>query len=211
MILCTCLCIWARVCERARFLRLSGPKLLCFGLFSCMGAGGFLVKPRQTPGGMIHFWGEFSLAFSARLGGAFSQSRARTGFFACFIRRRAHFFIVRELAEFGYMKRFCTSVHSSRLVVPFWFPIRSGRSWVGVGVWGWISCYVIGRGNTATAYLQAGMIRPVPGATADAVVDVQGGSGRRVPQEAKLGRTATPAPECGQAKLRVKFIGREYN
>ena len=50
-----------------------------------------------------------------------------------------------------------------------------------------------------------------PGATADAVVDVQGGSGRRVPQEAKLGRTATPAPECGQAKLRVKFIGREYN
>ena len=79
------------------------------------------------------------------------------------------------------------------------------------GEWGWKSCYVIGRGNTATAYLQAGMIRPVPDATADAVVDVQGGSGRRVPQEAKLGRTATPAPECGQAKLRVKFIGREYN
>ena len=80
-------------------------------------------------------------------------------------------------------------------------------------MWGWLIrySYVIGRGNTATAYLQAGMIRPVPGATADAVVDVQGGSGRRVPQEAKLGRTATPAPECGQAKLRVKFIGREYN
>ena len=37
-----------------------------------------------------------------------------------------------------------------------------------------IHSYVIGRGNTATAYLQAGMIRPVPGATADAVVDVQG-------------------------------------
>ena len=36
-----------------------------------------------------------------------------------------------------------------------------------------IHSYVIGRGNTATAYLQAGMIRPVPGATADAVVDVQ--------------------------------------
>ena len=81
------------------------------------------------------------------------------------------------------------------------------------GEWGWLIrySYVIGRGNTATAYLQAGMIRPVPGATADAVVDVQGGSGRRVPQEAKLGRTATPAPEGGQAKLRVKFIGREYN
>ena len=80
------------------------------------------------------------------------------------------------------------------------------------GEWGcMIHSYVIGRGNTATAYLQAGMIRPVPDATADAVVDVQGGSGRRVPQEAKLGRTATPAPECGQAKLRVKFIGREYN
>ena len=28
--------------------------------------GGFLVKPRQTPGGMIHFWGDFSLAFSFR-------------------------------------------------------------------------------------------------------------------------------------------------
>ena len=83
---------------------------------------------------------------------------------------------------------------------------------LGRGMWGgMIHSYVIGRGNTATAYLQAGMIRPVPGATADAVVDVQGGSGRRVPQEAKLGRTATPAPECGQAKLRVKFIGREYN
>ena len=91
---------------------------------------------------------------------------------------------------------------------------RSDRAGPGLGrgMWGcMIHSYVIGRGNTATAYLQAGMIRPVPGATADAVVDVQGGSGRRVPQEAKLGRTATPAPECGQAKLRVKFIGREYN
>ena len=48
-----------------------------------------------------------------------------------------------------------------------------------------IHSYVIGRGNTATAYLQAGMIRPVPDATADAVVDVQGGSGRRVPQKPK--------------------------
>ena len=42
-----------------------------------------------------------------------------------------------------------------------------------------IHSYVIGRGNTATAYLQAGMIRPVPG------VDGQGGSGRRVPQKPK--------------------------
>ena len=49
-----------------------------------------------------------------------------------------------------------------------------------------IHSYVIGRGNTATAYLQAGMIRPVPGATADAVVDVQGGSGRRVPRTPKV-------------------------
>ena len=98
------------------------------------------------------------------------------------------------------------------MVSQVWFPIRSGRSWDWGGDVGcMIHSYVIGRGNTATAYLQAGMIRPVPDATADAVVDVQGGSGRRVPQEAKLGRTATPAPECGQAKLRVKFIGREYN
>ena len=55
------------------------------------------------------------------------------------------------------------------------------------GEWGWLIrySYVIGRGNTATAYLQAGMIRPVPDATADAVVDVQGGSGRRVPRTPK--------------------------
>ena len=102
-------------------------------------------------------------------------------------------------------------------IFPSWFVPSGSRSdragpGIGEGEWGcMIHSYVIGRGNTATAYLQAGMIRPVPGATADAVVDVQGGSGRRVPQEAKLGRTATPAPECGQAKLRVKFIGREYN
>ena len=57
---------------------------------------------------------------------------------------------------------------------------------LGRGCWGWKSCYVIGRGNTATAYLQAGMIRPVPDATADAVVDVQGGSGRRVPRTPKV-------------------------
>ena len=45
---------------------------------------------------------------------------------------------------------------------------------LGRGMWGcMIHSYVIGRGNTATAYLQAGMIRPVPDATADAVVDVQ--------------------------------------
>ena len=74
-----------------------------------------------------------------------------------------------------------------------------------------IHSYVIGRGNTATAYLQAGMIRPIPDATVYAVVDVQGESGRRVLRTPKLGRTATPAPECGQAKLRRKFIGREYN
>ena len=146
------------------------------------------------------------------IGGAVSQPGFTPAFAGIFVSARAGFFILRELAEFGYMKRFCTSVHSSSLVCPLWFPIRSGRSWVGEGDVGcMIHSYVIGRGNTATAYLQAGMIRPVPGATADAVVDVQGGSGRRVPQEAKLGRTATPAPECGQAKLRVKFIGREYN
>ena len=96
----------------------------------------------------------------------------------------------------------------SSLLVPD--PIGPVLGWGGE--WGWlIHSYVIGRGNTATAYLHAGVIRPAPGPTADAVVDVQGGSGRRVPQEAKLGRTATPAPECGQAKLRVKFIGRAYN
>ena len=69
-------------------------------------------------------------------------------------------------------------------------------------VLGWGGCvgmdihsYVIGRGNTATAYLQAGMIRPVPGATADAVVDVQGGSGRRVPRTPKVSCFA-----CGKTR-----------
>ena len=74
---------------------------------------------------------------------------------------------------------------------------RSDRAGPGLGrgMWGWKSCYVIGRGNTATAYLQAGMIRPVPGATADAVVDVQGGSGRRVPRTPKVSCFA-----CGKTR-----------
>ena len=58
-----------------------------------------------------------------------------------------------------------------------------------------IHSYVIGRGNTATAYLQAGMIRPVPDATADAVVDVQGESGRRVPRTPKVSCFA-----CGKTR-----------
>jgi hypothetical protein len=39
-------------------------------------AGGFLVKPRQTPGGMIHFWGDFSLSFSNHHGGGRSLKAA---------------------------------------------------------------------------------------------------------------------------------------
>lgn len=62
-----------------------------------------------------------------------------------------------------------------------------------------IHSYVIGRGNTATAYLQAGMIRPVPGATADAVVDVQGGSGRRVLRKPK-GFLFSPAEKTRTTK-----------
>ena len=77
-----------------------------------------------------------------------------------------------------------------------------------------IHSYVIGRGNTATAYLQAGMIRPVPGATADAVVDVQvqrtGGESRlkdKLEPESKK-----PVSECGQTKrFRRNIFGREYN
>ena len=98
-----------------------------------------------------------------------------------------------------------------------------------------IHSYVIGRGNTATAYLQAGMIRPVPGATADAVVDVQvqrtGGESRLKDEEVVLfflaenarsvpagkrrrplqagRRRNAPAPQCGGAVFRRKFIGRE--
>ena len=44
-----------------------------------------------------------------------------------------------------------------------------------------IHSYVIGRGNTATAYLQAGKIRPFPATNRSAVVDVQSlADGRRV-------------------------------
>ena len=120
-------------------------------------------------------------------------------------------------------------------IFPGWFVPSGSRSdragpGLGRGRWGWKSCYVIGRGNTATAYLQAGMIRPVPDATADAVVDVQGGSGRRVPRTPKVScfacgktrrekrgtlqagwRKNNPAPHCGGARFRRKFIGREYN
>jgi len=75
-------------------------------------------------------------------------------------------------------------------------------------MWGcMIHSYVIGRGNTATAYLQAGMIRPVPGATADAVVDVQvqrtGGESRLKDEEVVLFFLAEKRAErtCGEEKM----------
>ena len=70
-----------------------------------------------------------------------------------------------------------------------------------------IHSYVIGRGNTATAYLQAGMIRPVPDATADAVVDVQvqrtGGESRLKDEEVVLFCLAEKRAErtCGEEKM----------
>ena len=70
-----------------------------------------------------------------------------------------------------------------------------------------IHSYVIGRGNTATAYLQAGMIRPVPDATADAVVDVQvqrtGGESRLKDEEVVLFFLAEKRAErtCGEEKM----------
>ena len=94
-------------------------------------------------------------------------------------------------------------------------PIRSGRSWVGEGEWGcMIHSYVIGRGNTATAYLQAGMIRPVPDATADAVVDVQGGSGRRVPRTPKVscfacGKREQKKSSCRKNEERSRLDGEK--
>ena len=101
--------------------------------FHAWGTGGFLVKPRQTPGGMIHFWGDFSLAFSAHHGGAVPQPGFTPAFAGILLPARAGFFILRELAEFGYGKRLRATFHFSRLVSPVWFPIRSGRSWVGEG------------------------------------------------------------------------------
>ena len=180
--------------------------------FSCMGDRGLSRKaPSNARGDDPFLGGFFFIFFQPPRRGVFPESHARTGFFACFIRRKAVFLLCGNLLSLDRENGFAQA-----FLFPSWCVLSGSRSdragpGLGRGMWGWKSCYVIGRGNTATAYLQAGMIRPVPGATADAVVDVQGGSGRRVPQEAKLGRTATPAPECGQAKLRVKFIGREYN
>ena len=76
-----------------------------------------------------------------------------------------------------------------------------------------IHSYVIGRGNTATAYLHAGVIRPAPGPTADAVVDVQAALGRRVPGEATLswaGRTPTPNAG-GKAPQKIYWEGNILN
>ena len=75
-------------------------------------------------------------------------------------------------------------------------------------MWGcMIHSYVIGRGNTATAYLQAGVIRPAPGPTADAVVDVQvqrtGGESRLKDEEVVLFFLAEKRAErtCGEEKM----------
>ena len=137
---------------------------------------------------MIHFWGDFSLAFSAHHGGAVPQPGFTPAFAGIFVSARAGFLLCGNLLSLD---------RENGCARPFIFPgwslqsgSRSDRAGPGLGrgMWGWLIrySYVIGRGNTATAYLQAGMIRPVPGATADAVVDVQGGSGRRVPRTPKV-------------------------
>ena len=106
---------------------------------------------------------------------------------------------------------------------PFIFPSwcvpsgsRSDRAGPGLGrgMWGWlIHSYVIGRGNTATAYLQAGKIRPFPATNRSAVVDVQGLRQAASPARgrARAGeRNGKPASECGQTKrLRRNIFGRE--
>ena len=176
------------------------------------------------------------MAFSAHHGGAFPESHARTGFFACFIRRKAVFLLCGNLLSLDRENGFAQA-----FIFPGWFVHPGSRSdragpGLGRGMWGcMIHSYVIGRGNTATAYLQAGMIRPVPGATADAVVDVQvqrtGGESRLKDEEVVLfswrknarsvpagkrrwplqagRRRNAPAPQCGGAAFRRKFIGRE--
>ena len=136
---------------------------------------------------MIHFWGDFSLSFSAHHGGGRSLKAAPgLGFSPVLSGGRPTFLFCGNLLSLD---------RENDCARPFIFPgwslhpgSRSDRAGPGLGrgMWGWKSCYVIGRGNTATAYLQAGMIRPVPDATADAVVDVQGESGRRVPRTPKV-------------------------
>ena len=168
--------------------------------------------PSNARGDDPFLGGFFFNFFLPRHGGCSPQAAPGLGFSLDFSGGKPAFLLCGNLLSLDRENSFAQA-----FIFPGWSLHSGSRSdragpGLGRGMWGcMIHSYVIGRGNTATAYLQAGMIRPVPDATADAVVDVQGGSGRRVPQEAKLGRTATPAPECGQAKLRVKFIGREYN
>ena len=136
---------------------------------------------------MIHFWGDFCLAFSAHHGGGRSLKAAPgLGFSPVLSGGRPTFLFCGNLLSLDRENDCARS-----FIFPGWSLHPGSRSdragpGLGRGMWGcMIHSYVIGRGNTATAYLQAGMIRPVPDATADAVVDVQGGSGRRVPQKPK--------------------------
>ena len=79
------------------------------------------------------FGGIFLYLFPSRYSEAISQLGFTSAFAGILLSARAGFFILRELAEFGYMKRLRATFHLSRLVSPFWFPIRSGRSRVGEG------------------------------------------------------------------------------
>ena len=169
-----------------RFWRLSGPKLLCFGLFSCVGGRGLSRKAPSNARGDDPFLGGFFFNFflPTRRGRSRNLASHRPSQAFCFLRGPV-FLLCGNLLSLD---------RGNDCARPFIFPgwslqsgSRSDRAGPGLGrgMWGWLIrySYVIGRGNTATAYLQAGMIRPVPDATADAVVDVQGGSGRRVPRK----------------------------
>ena len=160
------------------------------------------------------------------------------GFFFIFFRpprrgRSRNLALHRPLQAFSFLRGpaflFCGNLLSldrgNDCALPFIFPSwcvpsgsRSDRAGPGLGrgMWGWKSCYVIGRGNTATAYLQAGMIRPVPDATADAVVDVQvqrtGGESRLKDEEVVLFFLAENARSVPAGKRRRPLqAGRRRN
>ena len=199
--------------------------------------GGLSRKaPSNARGDDPFLGGFFFIFFLPRHGGRSPQAAPGLGFSLDFSGGKPTFLLCGNLLSLDRGNGFAQA-----FIFPGWFVPSGSRSdragpGLGRGCWGWlIHSYVIGRGNTATAYLQAGVIRPAPGPTADAVVDVQvqrtGGESRLKDEEVVLfswrknarsvpagkrrwplqagRRRNAPAPQCGGAVFRRKFIGRE--
>ena len=135
--MCTCLCIWARVCESAHFLRLTGPKLLCFGLFSCMGGRGLSRKaPSNARGDDPFLGGFFFIFFLPRHGGRSPQGAPGLGFSLDFSGGGPTFLFCGNLLSLDRGNGFAQA-----FIFPGWFVHSGSRSdragpGLGRGMWG---------------------------------------------------------------------------